>query len=136
MTLATVAFWIFWSAPGREPGDSSNPPPPALEAKINEEGEVQVMVEPQGSFSPGSTLDFKITLETHSVELSQDLLEVSKLAIDGKDVYSPIAWEGSPAGGHHRNGTLKFSPVKSSFQTIELQIMGIGGVDRTFRWEF
>jgi hypothetical protein len=96
---------------------------------------VQIKIEPQ-SLSQGSFWDFKITLDTHSVALDQDLLKITKLVVDGRDTFSPTNWEGSSVGGHHRSGILSFPVVPGSPQTIELQILDIGGIEkRSFQWE-
>ena len=136
LTLAAVtallAFWIYW---GSSRNVSPNSSAAVLEAKTSDEGGVQIKVEPQ-FLSQGSSWDFKIILDTHSGDLNQDLLKVTKLVVDGKDTYSPTNWEGSPVGGHHRSGVLSFTVGIKSLQTVELQIFDVGGVaKRLLQWE-
>ena len=73
-------------------------------------------------------------MDTHSVELDQDMTE-SAVLIDGQDKeYKPIGWEG-PSGGHHREGVLVFDPIEPMPKYIELKIKNIGGVtERLFKW--
>ena len=54
---------------------------------------------------------FKVVLDTHSVNL--DEYDLARLAVlrTAQDLESaPIAWD-APAGGHHREETLRFPPV-------------------------
>ena len=133
-TIATALF-AFWAYRVNRQSVSPNSSAPVFEERTSDEGGVQIKVELQ-SLSLGSSWDFKITLDTHSVALDQDLLKIAKLVVDGKDTYSPTNWEGSPVGGHHRSGVLSFPVVSDSPQTIELQIFDIGGIEkRLFQWE-
>lgn len=106
-------------------------PSRTLEAQTKSENEVSITVTP--SFT--DSWRFDISLETHSVELSQALEQVSVLVDDTGKEYTAGAWEGSPPGGHHRSGTLFFSDVNPSAKTLTLKIRDIGGVpERTFAW--
>lgn len=105
-----------------------------LEPQTNNEGPVAVTVAPHKSASAG-IWEFEITLETHSVELNEDLMKAAVLIADNKN-YEPIAWDGDPPGGHHRKGILQFAPTSSQPQSITLKILGVGGVDeRNFTWQ-
>src|SRR3972149_7754503 len=121
LTVVTVllAFWVYWRS-GRDVSPNSSAA--ALEARISDEGGGQIKVEPQ-SLSLGSSWDFKVTFDTHSVALDQDLLKIAKLVVGGRDTYSPTNWEGSPIGGHHRSGVLSFAVSTVLLQTVELQIL-------------
>ncbi len=67
-------------------------------------GEVDVKIEPL-QFD-GRAAVFAVTLDTHSVELSMDLT-AAELEVDGTPW--PVAgWDGDGAGGHHREGDLRF----------------------------
>jgi len=114
--------------------DGDPKPSNILETRENSEGDVSVFVTPRGDLVSDPIWNFEVTLNTHSVELLQDLAEVSDL-VAGAESYSPIAWEGDASGGHHRSGILKFAPISPLPKEIELIISGIGGVDRRFRWE-
>lgn len=101
-----------------------------LETKESDEGPVSVTVTPIAS-------DFEISLNTHSEELSEDLVAVSEL-VDGQGkLYKPVSWEGDIPGGHHRKGVLKFNPISPRPKSIELKIKNVGGVpERNFKWIF
>lgn len=105
-----------------------------LEPQTNDEGSVTVSVAPRKSAGAG-TWEFEITLNTHSIELSEDLITATVLIADKKE-YQPIAWNGDPPGGHHRNGILQFSPISPSPQSVALKISNVGGVEeRNFIWQ-
>ncbi|MBI2086128.1 hypothetical protein HYT74_02185 [Candidatus Daviesbacteria bacterium] len=101
----------------------------SLETKESNDGPVSVTVTPKG-------WDFDITLNTHSEELSEDLVAVSELVDDQGKSYKPVSWEGSPPGGHHRNGVLKFNPISPKPKSLELKIKNVAGVvERSFKWD-
>ena len=82
-----------------------------------------------------SKLTGKFT-DTHSEELSEDLVAVSELLDDQGKAYKPTSWDGSPPGGHHRNGVLKFNPISPKPRSLELKIKNVGGVvERSFKWD-
>lgn len=106
-----------------------------LEPQTNSEGAVTISVAPRKSASAG-TWEFEIALNTHSVELSEDLIKVAVLIVDDKE-YQPFAWDGDPPGGHHRKGILQFGPISPQPQSITLKIRNVGGVqERNFIWQF
>lgn len=104
--------------------------------KKDETGSVTVSVTPK--FTPESSeWDFALTLQTHSVELSMDILEsVVLLDADGSEG-KPLSWDGDPPEGHHRTGTLRFAALDPVPDTIVLRVKDIAGVPvREFVWEF
>lgn len=86
-------------------------------------------------FRKGATnLDLDVKLETHTQPLDDDLTKVSELIVDGKR-YVPLAWEGAPPGGHHRQGVLRFGGIAPPPAVVELRIRLAGdAAPRTFRW--
>lgn len=94
---------------------------------------VTVDVEPL-EFSLSNPVKFYIKIDTHSVPLDFDLLEVSKLFADEKE-FKSISWEGSPPGSHHRSGILIFSSLEYSPNNLKLVINNIAGADRIFIWK-
>ena len=131
---AVVILGIFWPKAGEQNQDGQDQEELAegLPVQENSEGNVTVEVTPTIG---ASSFDFEIVLDTHSVELGADMLEISELKTDQDESYSPAAWEGSASGGHHRSGVLKFNVPSPRPEEIELIIVGIGGVDRRFRWK-
>jgi len=101
------------------------------------------VVTPLNLGMPGKTLDFKIVMDTHSVELAYDLTKSAILRDNLGREYAPLSWDGG-SGGHHLSGNLSLSAINASGQPVlapevkvlELILKGIGGVpSRVFRWE-
>ena len=91
----------------------------------------------------GSTLDFQVTLETHSVALNQDLTTQSVLQLTSGVEISPIWWDGS-SSSHHVRGTLSFPRTDSTgvamatpgSGALTLIIRDLAGIpERTFSWD-
>lgn len=107
--------------------------------RINDAGAVVVEVTPLNLDSPDATLEFQVTLNTHSVELAYDLTQLAVLRDDQGNEVLPSAWEG-PAGGHHVVGVLQFEGradlMGPDVASLELELRDIAQVpSRTFRWE-
>lgn len=105
-----------------------------LESKIDERASITVTVTPIDISPQSKEWKFNIDMETHSVELDQDITKISVLIDDQGKEYKPIAWEG-PVGGHHREGVLAFNQITPTPKSIELKISGIGDVIRSFAWQ-
>ena len=83
----------------------------------------------------GGSWEFDVVLESHSQELTDDLVKSASLMAAGKG-YAPAAWKGDPPGGHHRKGVLRFDAIKPAPKAIELRITRPGEPEpRLFRWE-
>ena len=104
------------------------------ETKIDDQAGVTVTVTPTLLSEESREWKFDITLSTHSVELDQDMTKVAILADDSGKEYRPARWEGAPAGGHHREGTLFFAPITPYPQHLKLNIKDVGGIQRLFSW--
>lgn len=97
--------------------------------KIDAQGEVQVSVTPTGPWA------FKISLDTHSVELNEDIVQITELIDDKGTAHKPLAWKGDTGDSHHKSGVLEFRPISPSPQKIKLIIKGVGGIaKRIFEW--
>ncbi|MCL4417101.1 MAG: hypothetical protein M1268_02840 [Patescibacteria group bacterium] len=117
------------------PKSASNPGSSNLETKENNEGPVSVIVTPNDLNNGLSGWDFQVVLNTHTEELTADLVTVSVLIDNQNHVYKPLAWEGDNSGGHHRKGILKFNPISPRPKSLELKIKNVGGVsERSFKW--
>lgn len=107
-----------------------------LGTQKNTERGVTVAVTPKNLISSTESWDFKVVLDTHSADLSDDLTKSSALVDDNGRRYMPLAWDGAGPGGHHREGVLRFKPPSPRPQSIELQIVRSGETaPRVFRWQ-
>lgn len=104
------------------------------ESKIDEQASVTVTVTPTILSAESEEWKFDIIMNTHSVELDQDMIKIAKLIDDSGKEYIPLRWEGAEAGGHHREGVLVFSPITPTPNSVELKITGIADTVRTFNW--
>jgi len=97
---------------------------------------VTVAVTPQNLSGNVKTWDFKVVLDTHSQDLSDDLMKSAVLLDGSGGLYTPLAWDGAAPGGHHREGILRFKPISPQPQAIELRIQRPGeSAPRAFRWQ-
>ncbi len=131
------------SGPARVASSLSGPVPVTPQAQTfgpaaqtSNEGQVEVTVTPGDLSGNAKTWDFTVSLNTHSVELAEDLAQSAVLDDGQGNWIKPIVWNGDPPGGHHREGVLSFEPVSPRPSTIKLEIRGVGGVEvRTFEWQ-
>lgn len=97
---------------------------------------VTVAITPQNLAASAKSWDFKVVLDTHSQDLTDDLVRTAVLLDDKGAKHAPTAWEGAGPGGHHREGVLRFDPVSPRPRSIELLIRRAGETaPRSFRWE-
>jgi len=79
---------------------------------------------------------FAVAMNTHSVDLADDMTKLATLRDDAGKEYAPLAWAGAGPGGHHREGQLKFAGLTSKPRYIELVVRGLAKVpERVLRWE-
>lgn len=108
--------------------------PSSYETKENDGGEVQVSVTPL-ALKLGFPASFDVAFETHSIDLTFYVEQIATLSDETGTSYVPH-WEGSPPGGHHRSGTLRFTPDLTKPTTITLTFKDVAAVpERTFTWE-
>jgi hypothetical protein len=113
---------------------------PACAAELgtikNSERGVTVAVTPVNLSAGASSWDFKISLDTHSADLDDDLRK-SAVLLDGKGgKHAPVGWDGAAPGGHHREGILRFKPLSPRPAAIELWITRPDETrPRAFRWK-
>jgi hypothetical protein len=95
---------------------------------------VTVDVKPM-KFISGQTAKFKIRMDTHSVELEEDMTAVATLSDDQGREYTPVKWDGAGPGGHHRSGTLEFPILEGRPKSVTLVIRDIANIpERIFKW--
>lgn len=108
--------------------------------RTDEQGAVVVKVKPLNLSNPGETLDFDVSMNTHSVNLSMDLATLAELTTgDGRRVRA-VKWDG-PAGGHHAEGKLSFPatqggvPVTEGATQVTLTLRNVDAPERVFTWD-
>ncbi|MCL4302137.1 MAG: hypothetical protein KJ077_40975 [Anaerolineae bacterium] len=111
------------------------PVAPTFERQSNDEKAVTVEVTPLNLPQGGSSLDFEVAFNTHSVELDFDPTAISVLRDDQGQEYPALAWDGGGPTGHHRSGTLRFKVFDHPTNFVEVVIRSVAGVpERVFRW--
>lgn len=118
----------------RDSGNTAVQEKSGLEPQKNEGGNVTVTVKPK-NLKIGSKPEFEIQFETHSVDLSFDVAKQASLVDDqGKSIKGAV-WNGTPPGGHHRDGTLSFDGTLVGAKSIDLIIKDVAGIaERKFKW--
>jgi len=107
-----------------------------LGARSSSAGGVSVSVTPKVVSPNAAAWEFSVALNTHTQDLSDDLMKNAVLVDAQGGRHSPIAWEGAPPGGHHRSGILRFKGLCAQAEAIELQIQRTGeAAPRSFRWK-
>ncbi len=102
--------------------------------QVSNEREIKITATLQPIQKEGQTWNVEVILETHTKALGDDLTKSAILIADEKQ-YMPMSWEGSPPGGHHRNGLLRFKVNVLQPQAMELQIRLAGdAAPRSFKW--
>ncbi|MBI4769344.1 MAG: hypothetical protein HY784_02745 [Chloroflexi bacterium] len=128
-----------------------NAPPPAAEtlpaqpaaadlARSDAQGMVEFVVTPLNLNAPAETLDFDVSMDTHSVNVGWDLAALSTLSTDAGLAVQGVSWP--VGGGQHYEGTLTF-PAKTAggrallegAKTVTLAIREAGAPERMFMWE-
>ena len=111
--------------------DSANRTPAAYESQTVQAGEIDVVLQPHHVDATGAEIE--VTLDTHSVDLGQDLVAGSLLRV-GEQTWPTVRWSGDGPSGHHRTGTLSF---ESSGPATGRIVLSIAGFDEpvTATWE-
>jgi hypothetical protein len=131
------------SSAGSQPGPSTLPPVGVAGqslARADSQGAVKFVVTPLNLAASGETLDFDVSMNTHSVSVSWDLAAQSVLKTDTGLEMKGLSWP--VGGGHHYGGTLTF-PAKTpdgkalleGAQTLTLTIRDTDVPERVFVWE-
>ena len=131
-------------APTLSPGNASTPAP-AIDAdsdlaRTDSQGAVEFVVTPLNLSSPGSTLEFKVVMDTHSVDLAWDLAAQATLATETGLQVPGLSW--LVGSGHHYENTLTFpaqtaegKALLDGATTLTLTIRNTDVAERQFVWE-
>ena len=121
-------------------GDSAGTPLQDL-ARSDAQGAVEVIVSP-GSWTREAegTLEFEVSMETHSVDLSMDLAQLATLETDTGLTIQALDWSGGE--GHHVTGVLRFPsatpegrPLLQDAAQLILTLRDVDAPSRVFQWE-
>ena len=104
-----------------------------LETLSKKVGDIEITAVPKLT---NAGYEFSITLNTHSTELTYDLVSASFLTNESGQMVKPSNWEGDEPGGHHRKGQLFFPLFPRKPKVLNLTISGVGGESVNFNWEF
>lgn len=113
--------------------------PVQLETIVDEQGAVSVAVTPVNLSEDAATLDFEVSMNTHSVELDMDLAALATLTTDNGRTVIATLWDAMP-GGHHVSGVLSFPAVVGETAVLEgaaqltLTIRDVDAAERVFVW--
>jgi hypothetical protein len=108
--------------------------------RTDSQGAITFTVNPINLDNPGDTLVFDVSMETHSVDLSMDLVTLANLTIDNGSAIHATQWD-APKGGHHVEGKLTFSitsdekPLLKSAKELTLTIKNVEAPTRKFTWQ-
>lgn len=128
-----------------------NPTPtetPALQVNPNTtdlkmsdaQGAVTVEVTPLSLDDSLETLVFDVSMSTHSVDLSMDLVQLAQLTTDTGKTVQAVLWD-APRGGHHVEGKLSFpstvdeTSLLDGASSITISIKDVDAPVRTFTWQ-
>lgn len=122
------------------PAQSSPPVSNADLSRSDAQGAVMVVVNPVNLDHPGQTVDFEVSLNTHSVDLSMNLASLATLTTNTGLTAQATTWTG-PGGGHHVSGTLSFPatvngvPLLQNAAELTLTVRNVDVPERTFKWQ-
>lgn len=68
---------------------------------------------------------FRVAFDTHTGGIDTELPDAAELRINGELSGDAGTWDGDPAGGHHRAGTLTFDAKVPVGANVELRITGL-----------
>jgi hypothetical protein len=108
--------------------------------RIDEQGAVVIEVTPLNLATLSDQLEFDVSMNTHSVDLSMDLATLATLTADTGVMIQATLWE-APLGGHHVEGKLIFPATKDGKSILEdaskltLTIANLDAASRIFEWE-
>ena len=104
------------------PSTSAGAPASSMPTRTITAGAVIIKIEPRQLDAGGAV--FKVTFDTHSVDLDQDLERQARLTV-GATTWPVAGWSGDGPGGHHRTGELRFTAAGAPTGTATLDIDGL-----------
>ena len=107
--------------------------------RTDEQGAVTFEVTPLNLSKAADSLEFDVSMNTHSVDLSMDLAQLATLTTDTGLTVQAAKWDATP-GGHHVPGKLIFPVTQDGKSVLEgagkltLTIVNVDAPTRLFEW--
>jgi hypothetical protein len=127
-------------APEVQPVEEGGQAESGLPELTDNQGAVAVIVKPLDLDAQAGKLEFEVTLDTHSVDLSMDLAALATLTTDTGFTVQAEGWD-APPGGHHASGTLSFpasvdgKAILDNASRLTLIIKDVDAPERAFAWD-
>ena len=108
--------------------------------RIDDQGAIVVEVTPVNLDAAGTQLEFTVALNTHSIDLSMDLVPLATITTDTGLSLDAKLWD-APLGGHHTSGRLIFPlgaealPLLNQASRLTLTVIDLDAPSRVFEWE-
>jgi len=139
--LLLLSIILFYNTNNIKPDDSNiaNEQTEAVldsgyQSLVDEQAAVTVDITPKVLALGQERNIFAVAFNTHSVPMDYDFSQVIILRDDLDNVYSAQEWTGG-RGGHHVSGEVIFPALDPQASAVEIDIVGVGGVDRVFKWQ-
>lgn len=113
---------------------------PEEASRLDTQGAVEIEVIPVNLNQPSDLIEFGISLNTHSVDLNMDLVQLVSLETNTGLIIPALSWVG-PVGGHHLQGVLSFPAEYNGILVMEgvtqmaITIQDVDVPERVFTWQ-
>ncbi|PIY80924.1 MAG: hypothetical protein COY80_00330 [Candidatus Pacebacteria bacterium CG_4_10_14_0_8_um_filter_42_14] len=104
-----------------------------LSSQTKTMGVVEVAVKPVSVVS-GKDVVFELLMNTHSVELNYDYMQIVTLTDEAGNSYKPTKWTGGNSG-HHLEGELVFAALSQNSKELTLTLDGVDNKVESFSWQ-
>ena len=133
-TVSVAAMLLALAATPPAAMAQAGPAATATQSSIERGVTVKVTLKSIGSAE--RAWEFSVVLDSHSADLSDDLMQGATLSTDDGRTLKPAHWTGAAPGGHHREGVLSFDVPAPQPRAVELRIARPGeSAPRSFRWQ-
>jgi hypothetical protein len=108
--------------------------------QTDSQGAISVEITPEDLKTIGDSLVFDVSLNTHSIDLSMDIAQLSTLTTDTGAIIQATTWDAT-RGGHHVSGKLIFNTVVDGKNLLDgvkgftITITGLDVPSRQFSWQ-
>lgn len=120
--VASAGLVLILAGCGSATRADSDPVATSTADRTVQAGSVTVKIH-RGQLDAGGAV-FKISFDTHEIELDQDIVRQARLVV-GETRWPAMAWSGDGPSGHHREGELRFKAAGAVTGTATLSIDGL-----------